>query len=205
MYVSKNCGALNTLMTFSCPFTCSFNHEPLCLLPKRVSWVHLSISRVMTVFCVLSPLVKMCLDSTYIHFLSGFSYGFCALWCNHPLTRSPGCGPPAFSHQSSTSIYLRRKPPWTSESIVTAPSRVPKLQQHLFYLWHPHTRVWQNLTEPSAITQLSPSLPEDRTVDPRPAHSQLCFLTWGFPATIPAPVLRSSSLPPPGNHALFPL
>ena len=47
--------------------------------------------------------------------------------------------------------------------------------------------MWQNLTELSAITWLSPSLLEDRNTDPWPPHSQLCFLTWGFPVKMPIP------------------
>lgn len=148
------------------------------------------------------PLPKMWPDSTCIHSLSGLFYGFYALWYNYTLTRSPVCETPAVSHQTSTSIYLRRKPPWTCESIVTASFLVVKVQPYLLFPWQPHTRVWQNWTEPSFITQLSPLL-ANRNIDSRLAHHQLYFLTWGFPAEILAPALLSPSLPPPSNPSSF--
>lgn len=171
-------------------FACFPNRCPESIFPSHVWWLF-SVSFPHSPRCdLILPTFTSYLDN----FMGSVLCDIITLWPDLLFV-----GP-----QPSLTIYLRRKPPWTSESIVRAPSRVPRLQQHLLYPWHHHTRVWQNLTEPSAITQLSPSLPKDRNIHPRPVHSQLCFLTWGFPAKIPLPVLLSSSLPPPGNHSLFP-
>lgn len=105
-------------------FACFPNGCPEFIFPSHVWWL----------FSVFSPHSPRC-DLILTTFTPHLDYFMDSALCNIIILRPDllFVGSPAFSHQSSIRIYLRRKLPWTSESIVTAPFRVPKLQQHLLY------------------------------------------------------------------------